>query len=373
MTLQDMIESSFETLRRLGLTPAMARRLASAEVSRPAPPSRPAPKWLRLIASHRETVDVHDGSQSLSARCLPQLNRELIEHASNLVVGDWVLCDWEKQRQLWVLARATPMNQIVRRDANGSRSSIVSNVDTALLVMGLDLDFNLRRLERYLALLGSSKVLPVVVLTKADIAQQTGPHHVQQRIDEVRARVGSQLDVLALDARSAEASTRLAPYLGLGQTLVLLGSSGAGKSTLTNGLLGRAKQDTGPVREHDSRGKHTTTARSLHLLPSGACLIDTPGVRTLRPDVDADTLGQLFEDISALAPACRFRDCSHHDEPGCAVRAQVSAERLKNYHKLLRESRREIMGAQERQRQMAEWKARGRASRQRLEMKRQGR
>lgn len=351
----------------------MAQTLASAEVSRPTLSSRPAPQWLRLIAIHRETVDVHDGSQSLSARCLPQLNRELIEHGSNLVVGDWVLCDREDQHQLWVLARAAPMNQIVRRDADGRRYSIVSNVDTALLVMGLDLDFNLRRLERYLVLLGSSDVLPVVVLTKADIAQQTAPDHVQQRIGEIRVRVGRQVDVLALDARSDEANTLLAPYLGLGQTLVLLGSSGAGKSTLANSLLGCATQDTGPVREHDSRGKHTTTARSLHLLPSGACLIDTPGVRTLRPDVDADTLGQLFEDIRTLAQACRFRDCSHQDEPGCAVREQVSPERLKNYHKLRRESRREVMGALERQRQMAEWKAHGRASRQRLEMKREAR
>jgi ribosome biogenesis GTPase len=151
----------------------------------------------------------------------------------------------------------------------------------------------------------------------------------------------------------------------MGQTLVLLGSSGAGKSTLTNSLLGWARQDTGAVREHDSRGKHTTTARSLHQLPSGACVIDTPGVRTLRPDVDAHTLGQLFEDVSSLAGTCRFRNCSHQDEPGCAVRAHVNPERLKNYHKLLRESRRDSMGALERQQQLAKWKVRSRAGRQR--------
>jgi ribosome biogenesis GTPase len=239
--------------------------------------------------------------------------------------------------------------------------------------MGLDLDFNLQRLERYLALVGSSGVLPVVVLTKADVLRVIAPEQVAQRIDEVHARVGKQVDVVAVDGRSAEVPTALQAYLSMGQTLVLLGSSGAGKSTLTNNLLGSARQDTGAVREHDSRGKHTTTARSLHLLPSGACVIDTPGVRTLRPDVDAHTLGALFEDVNALAMTCRFRDCSHQDEPGCAVREQVSPARLKNYHKLLRESRRDTMNALERQQQLAQWKARGRAGRQRNEMKREGR
>lgn len=372
-TVPDMIDFSFETLRRLGLTPALAQALATAEVGTPASFEVSAPQWLRATALHRETVDVHDGTQQLSARCLPQLTRNLIDQGHALAVGDWVLCAWEAQRQLWVVSRVPPLNQIVRRDADGSRHTVVSNVDTALLVMGLDLDFNLQRLERYLALVGSSGVLPVVVLTKADVVRQAAPDRVQQRVEEVRARVGHQVDVVALDARSNAVNAALAPYLGLGQTLVLLGSSGAGKSTLTNSLLGCNTQDTGTVREHDSRGKHTTTARSLHLLPSGACVIDTPGVRTLRPDVDAHTLGQLFEDVSTLAQSCRFRDCGHQDEPGCAVRAQVSPERLKNYHKLLRESRREIMGALERQRQMAQWKARGRASRQQLEMKREGR
>jgi ribosome biogenesis GTPase len=177
------------------------------------------------------------------------------------------------------------------------------------------------------------------------------------------------VDVIAVDGRSQEVCNALAPYLSLGQTLVLLGSSGAGKSTLTNSLLGHAAQDTGAVREHDSRGKHTTTARSLHLLPGGACVIDTPGVRTLRPDVDARTLSALFDDISILASSCRFRNCSHQEEPGCAVRATVSPERLKNYNKMLRESRRDTLSMLERQQQLSEWKARGKAGRQRAKMK----
>ena len=366
-----IIEFSFETLRRLGLTPAMAQSLAIAEVANKQADT-PTSQWMRVAAVHRETVEVHDGTVQRSARCAARLTRELIDEDSALAVGDWVLCTQDEHQQLWVSARVPPLNQIVRRDADGSRHTVVSNVDTALLVMGLDLDFNLQRLERYLALVGSSGVLPVVVLTKADVAEPSAPGCVLARVQEVRGRVGQHVDVVAVDGRSSDASAALQPYLFAGQTLVLLGSSGAGKSTLTNSLLGIATQDTGEVREHDSRGKHTTTARTLHLLPSGACVIDTPGVRTLRPDVDGHTLAQLFKDISTLAHTCRFRDCQHQDEPGCAVRTQISPERVKNYHKLLRESRRDTMGALERQRQLAQWKVRGRAGSQRAASKRAG-
>jgi ribosome biogenesis GTPase len=365
-----MIDFSFALLRRLGLTSAMAQSLATFEWTEPAPSTESPARWMRATAVHRETVDVQDGETSHSARCSARLTRDLQADNQALACGDWVLCAHDSHGQLWVQARIRPSNQIVRRDGDGSRHTVVSNVDTALLVMGLDLDFNLQRLERYLALVVSSGVQPVVVLTKADIASQSASDTVTQRVEQVRARVGAHIDVVAVDARTSDARQALAPYLGEGQTLVLLGSSGAGKSTLTNSLLGATTQDTGAVREHDNRGKHTTTARSLHQLPTGACVIDTPGVRTLRPDVDPHTLGQLFEDISTLANLCRFRNCSHQDEPGCAVRAQVDPQRLKNYHKLLRETRRDSMGALDRQSQLAEWKLRTRAGRQRRAMER---
>jgi ribosome biogenesis GTPase len=372
-TYQNMIEFSFETLRPLGLTAFLAQTLATADAPVDSSPQASLPQWMRTAVVHRETVEVHDGVQQFSARCTARLTRSLIEEGSALAVGDWVLCQRDEHQQLWVRFRAQPVSQIVRRDADGSRHTVVSNVDTALLVMGLDLDFNLQRLERYLALVGSSGVTPVVVLTKADVLRMKQEELVERRIQEVRQRAGHHIDVVAVDARTAEVLKALDPYLSIGQTLVLLGSSGAGKSTLTNSLLGCATQDTGAVREHDSRGKHTTTARSLHLLPKGACVIDTPGVRTLRPDVDAQTLSALFEDISVLATSCRFRDCGHQDEPGRAVREQVNPNRLKNYHKMLRESRRDTMSVLERQQQLAQWKAMGRAGRQRLEMKRDGR
>ena len=156
-----------------------------------------------------------------------------------------------------------------------------------------------------------------------------------------------------MNATHESAAQALARYLGRGQTLVLLGSSGAGKSTLTNTLLGAHVQDTGAVRVNDGRGKHTTTSRSLHRLPGGACVIDTPGLRTLRPDGDERALVGSFADIESLAERCRFRDCRHLDEPGCAVREGIDPDRLRNFHKLLREARRDTMTALDRQRQVA--------------------
>jgi len=173
-----------------------------------------------------------------------------------------------------------------------------------------------------------------------------------------------------VNALDVSATRSLESYLGSGQTLVLLGSSGAGKSTLTNTLLGATVQDTGPVRAHDGRGMHTTTARSLHRLPGGACVIDTPGLRGLRPDTDEAALAAGFDDIATLATRCRFRDCAHLQEPGCAVREGIGADRLRNYHKLLREMRRDTLTALDRQRQRAEWKARSHGAEVRLRAKR---
>jgi ribosome biogenesis GTPase len=176
--------------------------------------------------------------------------------------------------------------------------------------------------------------------------------------------------VVAVNATDASAAAAIAPHLQCGQTLVMLGSSGAGKSTLTNTLLGAAVQDTGAVREHDSRGKHTTTTRSLYRLPGGACVIDTPGLRTLRPDTDESTLAGSFADVESLSAQCRFRDCKHEQEPGCAVRDGIDADRLRNYHKLLREARRDTMTALDRQRQVALWKMRGKAAKAHMKAKR---
>jgi ribosome biogenesis GTPase len=241
----------------------------------------------------------------------------------------------------------------------------VSNVDTALIVMGLDGDFNPRRVERYLALAQACDVWPVIVLTKRDCVARA-----EESIDSLRRRLPPAVPIEAVNATAPEAAATLAPYLPPGQTVVLLGSSGAGKSTLTNTLLGQHVQCTGEVRAADSRGRHTTTSRTLHRLPGGACVIDTPGLRGLRVELDGASLAASFSDITELAQRCRFRDCRHIDEPGCQVRAAVTADRLKNFHKLAREVQREQMTFLDRRRLQALWKSRGRAAAERMKMKR---
>lgn len=373
-----MIEVHFERLRTLGLTTALAHR-AAAHAAACGDGARQSSdlQLLRLTEVHRETLRLHDGDDELTARALPRLLRALDAAGTALAVGDWVLAATDRHGQIWVQERVPPLSHIARRDADGRRHPVVSNVDSALLVMGLDDDFSPRRLERYLALVQASGgkdsnhdgVVPAVVLTKADvIANQPGM--LAERIEALRGRVPASIDLFAVDGTDPYTVHQLQAYLGAGQTLVVLGSSGAGKSTLTNTLLGASTQDTGAVREHDSRGKHTTTSRSLHRLPGGACVIDTPGLRALRPDVDEATLMTTFADIELLATQCRFRDCKHDDEPGCAVREGVSPDRVRNYHKLLREARRDTMSVLERQQQVAMWKARGRAGRERMKHKR---
>lgn len=360
-----MMQLDFERLRSMGLTPALANQAmaCAAQLDGAMPLAA-----MRLAVLHRETVQLHDGAHEHTARVLPRLARALAEEEDALAVGDWVLAAPDAHGEHWVHARVPPQTRLVRRDADGRRHPVVANVDTALLVMGLDADFNPRRMERFLALVQGSGVAPVIVLSKADTVADA--RALFARMQTLRERLPAGVEIVALDARDAEAAACLAQHTLPGRTLALLGSSGAGKSTLTNTLLGAARQDTGAVRESDGRGQHTTTARSLFRLPGGACVIDTPGLRALRPDADEARVAATFGDVAALAPQCRFRNCTHREEPGCAVREGVADDRLRNYHKLLREAKRDTMSALERQRQVAMWKARGRAGAARAKAKR---
>ncbi len=356
-----MIEFDYPQLQRVGLTQAMLSSALASDLC-----LNTNSKLMRVSEVQRERILVHDGARALPARLLPKLHRALEALQTAIAVGDWVLLTMNSAGEYWVHARIEPTNSLVRRDGSGKRHPVASNVDTALLVMGLDDDFNPRRLERYLSLAQSAGVMPVLVLTKADVCADVAALRAQ-----LDGRVPLALAIITLDARDGLRTMQaLSPYCIAGNTLVLLGSSGAGKSTLTNSLLGANVQDTGEVRAHDSRGKHTTTARTLHLLAQGACIIDTPGVRTLQPDTDAETLTHSFADIAALATHCKFANCAHENEPDCAVRAALSADRLKNFHKLLRESQRDSMTPLDRQKQLSQWKARGRAGRIRLQEKR---
>jgi ribosome biogenesis GTPase / thiamine phosphate phosphatase len=357
---------SFSRLQRWGLKPVQMQAAVAAAAD------DPHQHLLRVTQVQREGLLVHDGLAEGPARLLPALRHALEAQADAIAVGDWVLARDDGHGTRWCHTRLAPLTQLARRLHDGrdkiERVVIVSNVDTALLVMGLDGDYSPRRLERFVALARMAGVAPLVVLTKADLCEPVD--EAAARRGEVEALVPPGTPVLALDARSAAAAEALAPWLQPGDTLVLVGSSGAGKSTLTNTLARHEVAATGGQRQGDGRGRHTTTTRTLHGTPEGACLIDTPGLRTLRLEGDPLALEAVFEDIASLATQCRFRDCRHEAEPGCAVREAVPAARLKNFHKLQREARRDQVTALERKAEVAKWKARGREARARIDAKR---
>jgi ribosome biogenesis GTPase / thiamine phosphate phosphatase len=257
--------------------------------------------------------------------------------ATGIAVGDWVLIEQQSRRLRRVLDRSGAFRR--RAAGDGGRMQVLAaNVDTVLLVTSANRDFNIARLERYLALAHDATAWPVMVITKTDETASAGAFVKAAR------RLSPGLEVRALDARDADAVQVLTPWCGAGQTVALLGSSGVGKSTLVNSLAGTA-QDTAAVRTDDQRGRHTTTSRSMHRLPQGGWLIDTPGMREIRLAEMAEAIDDVFADVQALAKECRFGDCRHGGEPGCAVQAALAAgnleaERLRRYGKLQAEDRR---------------------------------
>jgi ribosome biogenesis GTPase len=258
-------------------------------------------------------------------------------NTGDFAVGDWVLAD----PQTRLLVRRLERKSLLERRTQGGRQLAAANVDTLFIVTSCNADFNPARLERYLALANEAGTTPVILLTKADTVGDARAYEDQA------AELQRGLVVMTLNPRIADAATVLAPWCRSGQTVALVGSSGVGKSTLTNTLVGSTQelpQQTGGIREHDAKGRHTTTSRSLHAIAGGGWVIDAPGMRTLQVSDVADGIDTLFAEITELAPLCRFRDCSHAHEPGCAVQAAVAAgslnpDRLARWRKLSAENR----------------------------------
>ena len=307
----------------------------------------------RVVAVHRETSIVRDGGGDRSAAVSGTFRFEALAVSDFPTVGDWVALDGAG-----VIAAILPRRSVFKRmAADGSRrvaglddeQVMASNVDVALLVAGLDNDFNLRRIERYLAVAWSSAVTPVVVLNKSDLADD-----IDGRIVAVEA-VAPGVSIVAVSARTGDGLVALRGHLRPGTTAAILGSSGVGKSTLVNALLGEDRQKTAEVRDSDSRGRHTTTHRELFELPGGALLVDTPGIRSLEVLGADDGVDTAFDDVADIAAACRFSNCGHDLEPGCAVRSaladgRLTEERLASYRKLEREVARTVRQADPRAR-----------------------
>ncbi|CUH63757.1 Putative ribosome biogenesis GTPase RsgA [Thalassovita gelatinovora] len=306
------------SLEKFGWKPFFSQQI-DVDAAADAPP-------VRVVEVHRTGL-----------RVLGESLDTLIPPVPNATVGDWLLYDPQKPSNSQVLERRS----VFARRAPGSdrkRQLIAANVDTVFIVSSCNKDFNIARLERYVALAFEAQVTPVIVLTKADLCDN--PEAYVKAANTISNRVL----VEALNALSEEPNARLAPWCKPGQTIAFLGSSGVGKSTLVNALFREGIVDTAAIREDDSKGRHTTTRRQLHFTAEGCAVLDTPGMRELQlTDVEAG-IADVFADIVALARQCRFRDCRHDSEPGCAIqgaleRDEIDPDRLARWNKLTAEER----------------------------------
>jgi ribosome biogenesis GTPase len=309
----------------------------------------------RVAAEHRGAYEVWAATGAGRARLAGRRRREPAEAAAP-AVGDWVIvADAPAPGRETVIEHVLARRTVFTRGAAGreARAQVVAaNVDLVFVVCGLDADFNLRRIERYLARVWASGAQPVVILNKADLCADT-----PARVGEVETHAIG-VPVHAISALHAEGVEAVRACVHDGMTVALVGSSGAGKSTLVNALLGEGRMRTGDVRAGDGRGCHVTTHRQLVVLPGGGLLLDTPGMRELQL-VDDAGIDAVFGDIAALGEDCRFRDCRHDTEPGCAVKAAVEsgaldAERFEHYRKLEREALANELRHDERRRRQAE-------------------
>ncbi|RIX60301.1 ribosome small subunit-dependent GTPase A [Paenibacillus nanensis] len=291
----------------------------------------------RVITEHRQLYDVASANGEVLGELAGKLRFTATERTDLPAVGDWVVMREEGGRA--VIQAVLPRKSMFSRNVAGAVTEeqiVAANIDTVFLVMALNQDFNLRRMERYLLLAWESGANPVIVLSKADLSDDA-----EGQAAQVQA-IAPGVPVHTISAIHTQGLHMLAPYLVQGITIALIGSSGAGKSTLINALAGRELQRVNEIRLGDGRGKHTTTHRELIVLPQGGIIIDTPGMRELQLNAADDGLSAAFEDIERLSGACRYRDCKHRREPGCAIQSAIASgeldiKRYQNYVKMEKE------------------------------------
>lgn len=309
-------ERQLSTLETLGWQPFFAQQ-TSVDALAQTPP-------VRIVEVHRTTFHVMGDDID-----------EIIPAQSDATVGDWVLLDPADLQSCRVLERKS---LIQRRAAGKGRhvQLIAANIDTAFIVTSCNQDFNVARLERYIALAFEAEITPVILLTKSDLVESP------QSYVEAAQAISELVSVVVLDARGDEPKTKLQEWCKPGKTVAFLGSSGVGKSTLTNALSGTQSIETQAIREDDAKGRHTTTRRQLYIMPDGCVVLDTPGMRELQLTDTAAGIQDVFADLHALSVQCRFRDCLHISEPGCAVnealeKGDIDEARVGRWRKLMAE------------------------------------
>jgi ribosome biogenesis GTPase / thiamine phosphate phosphatase len=318
-----------DSLAPFGWTPALAQAFRALLPAQPG----------RVVASTRGLVLAQTPVGEHWATPSGRLRARLQAEGLSLCAGDWVALQPQPGGSKALIQDLLPRGPSLTRQESGPegrRQWLASNIDVVLVLMGLDRDFNLARLERLLALAWGSGARPLILLTKADL-QEEG----QDRLAQVESRAPG-VPVRVVSSLTGEGLAEVRACLPFGQTGVMVGSSGVGKSTLLNALAGAELRRTREVRASDGRGKHTTSLRELFRLPGGGCLIDTPGLREVGLSEASADLDQSFADLAQLASHCRFRDCAHGNEPGCAVRAaleegDLETQRYQNYRRLARE------------------------------------
>ena len=327
------------SLQDYGFVPYFVQQLTGSEIG--------DGRVARVIEVQRSLLTLFDGAEERSIPLGSFWHNALVEERPT--VGDWVVLDQE----FTTVERVLERRSIFQRIAAGEKTEIqliAANIDILFIVTSCNEEFNESRLERFLALAEKAGVIPVIVLTKIDLAEDSDSY--LKRARKILPGVAVEL-INALDVRTFAG---VKAWIERGTTIALVGSSGVGKSTLLNSLAGKEIAATKTIREDDKKGRHTTTHRALYRLESGGLVIDVPGIRELKIAEVDDALANVFSDIEAMSSKCRFKDCRHESEPGCAIRDAVASgeldeRRLQNYQKMLRENERNSTSLAERRSQ----------------------
>jgi ribosome biogenesis GTPase len=296
----------------------------------------------RVMAVHKDSYIINNGERDVFAELVGKLVFSAASPLDFPAVGDWVLATFYDEDTFSIIHRVLPRKSLLKRKTSGKRIDfqlIAANIDVAFIVQSLDTNFNVNRLERYLVMVNDSNIEPIVLLSKSDLLSS---HDIERRVAEIHERM-PDLAVYPFSNENNDGLNGVRKILAFGKTFCLLGSSGVGKTTLLNNLIGDKRFTTKTVREKDSKGRHATTSRQLIQLGGGAMVIDTPGMREIGNFSVVEGLDETFAEISNLSEQCRFSDCTHANEKGCAVlkaveEGLVPEQRYLNYIRMKKES-----------------------------------